>query len=124
MDKRVSRVVGWLLENYPSSQLTVRYDHGQENIIIGMMYRWSGQFLVRKETSELMLNDREEVNVLGKEDWKRLHNDHVVLTTMLHRCAKRNIQCDKKELDRRFKEFKLCERHVFLRRVDVWGCMN
>lgn len=25
MDKRVSRVVGWLLENNPSSQLTVRY---------------------------------------------------------------------------------------------------
>lgn len=42
MDKRVSRIVGWLSKTYPSLQLTVRYVPGRENEIADMTCRWSG----------------------------------------------------------------------------------
>lgn len=64
IDKHVCRVVGWLLENYPSSQLTVRYVPRQENVTTDMMSRWSKRITKTVGPSRIRGTSVEEVHEL------------------------------------------------------------
>lgn len=77
LDRRVSRLNGWLLANFTSAQLTVRFTPGHENKLADLMSRWKQQ---------PMKNVDVEGNKLGDEIWGRLHVDHAWMATMLHRC--------------------------------------
>lgn len=66
----------------------MRYVFGQQNVMADMMSRWSGHIPTKKGTNGFQKVGVKEVNVMGEEEWRRLHGDHFGLSTMVHICER------------------------------------
>lgn len=75
------------------------------------MTSWWGGHTLR--TCGVDEDNKEKVHALEEGDWRRLHGDHFVSATMVHKCGKMGLCYNMEDLNQWLKNCRVCTRHVF-----------